>query len=44
MSNAAHSLQDILNASSYLKEKRDKNEINIVPAFYDTRTGKVTFN
>lgn len=41
--NARNSITEILDQSAYLAEKKSKNEIGIVPAYYDTSSGKVFF-
>ena len=42
--NAENSISEILEQSSYLRDRVSKNEIEIVAAYYDTSTGKVHFN
>lgn len=41
--NVQNTIKQILDDSEYLSEKVRTNEIMIVPAFYDTQTGKVSF-
>ncbi len=41
--NVKNSINEILSRSEYIANKVNSKEINVVAAFYDTRTGKVTF-
>ncbi|RAW02400.1 carbonic anhydrase [Pseudochryseolinea flava] len=42
--NAENSIRDILSESAYLKQRVGQKEIGIVSAYYDTTSGKVSFN
>lgn len=41
--NARNAITEMVSGSSYLAEKKMKNEIGIIPAYYDTTSGKVSF-
>jgi len=42
--NVSNSIDELLLQSSYLSQKVASQEFVLVPAFYDTKTGKVTFD
>ncbi len=44
MVNVHHSVDEILYRSPIIKEYYDKGKIDIIPAFYDVKTGEVTFH
>jgi carbonic anhydrase/SulP family sulfate permease len=44
MLNLRHSVKKLKNFSSFLSEEIQKGEIGLVAGFYDTNTGKVTFD
>lgn len=41
--NVQNSIDDIINASAYLKKRLEKGEIGLVAAYHDVHTGKVYF-
>ena len=41
--NVQNSIDDIINASTYLRKRLEKGEIGLVAAYHDVHTGKVYF-